>query len=540
MAKTDYTGQTLEGRYRVIRLLGEGGMGAVYLGEHAIIGKRVAIKLLHTEFSENEQVVKRFIGEARTAAAIGHKNIIDVMDVGVSYAGEPYVVMEYLEGESLASLLDREKRLDLPAASAILEPVLLGLSAAHQKGIVHRDLKPDNIFLVHRPDEAPAVKIIDFGIAKFAFDKKQSRITRPEEVFGTPSYMSPEQIRSSGEVDQRSDLFSMGIILYEMLVGELPFAAENNAGLILQIMTADPRPPQQLFPDFPALVEPVLRRALAKSLDERFQNAAEMLDSIRELTTSVERQQRLTQLSTGMKRGVARGDLGTNVKSGRGHNVAAEVISGITSQATPKAWARAITLKLQQSKWYWGLGGLLLVVVVAGFSLWKPASGSTSGAAPLQPSVALAPSPILLLDKTESTARTEEVQITVAGAPDGATITYDGAIVPMNPFRVKRGNAIAPLRVDKPGFGPFSYAVLPSQNRVVEVTLKELAEIPPSRAASPLPVDQRHTRRSDIKERARTTTLTSGSTTGSPPGSAPKKAKLSKGGRGTVFGKDFE
>jgi serine/threonine protein kinase len=219
----------LDGRYRIVRLLGEGGMGAVYLASHVGLGRDVAIKFLHAEFISREDIVGRFRREAQAAAAIRHKNIIEVFDVGMSPQGEPFLVMEYLEGESLAGLLKRVGPLSLGAACAVMEPTLQALQAAHRKGIVHRDLKPDNIFLAYQEGEPPVVKIIDFGISKFTQGDPDKWRTRTGAVMGTPAYMSPEQARGSASLDHRTDLYSMGTILFEMLTGGLPYAGTNFA-----------------------------------------------------------------------------------------------------------------------------------------------------------------------------------------------------------------------------------------------------------------------------------------------------------------------
>ena len=214
----EYEGSVLNNKYRLIRLLGKGGMGAVYLGQHIIIGKSVAVKFLHAEFAAKKEVVKRFYREAQAAAAIGHDNIIDVLDVGISDTGEPYLVMEYLEGESLAALIQRKGVLDLSCACGIMEPVLQALFAAHSKGIVHRDLKPENIFLAHRPGGVPKIKLIDFGISKVTQAGSGEKLTQTGSVMGTPAYMSPEQARGSSDLDHRADIYSTGVILYEMLL----------------------------------------------------------------------------------------------------------------------------------------------------------------------------------------------------------------------------------------------------------------------------------------------------------------------------------
>jgi serine/threonine protein kinase len=305
------TESLLDGRYRILRLLGEGGMGAVFLAEHAALGRQVAIKFLHAEYATKEEMVGRFAREAQAAAAIHHKNIIEVFDVGISQQGEPFLVMEYLEGESLAQLLKRAGPLNLAATCAVIEPALLALRAAHRKGIIHRDLKPDNLFLAYLPDESPVVKLIDFGISKFTQGESDKLRTKTGSIMGTPAYMSPEQARALPGLDHRSDLYSMGTIMYEMLVGALPYAGNSFSEYLANLLMEEPRPPLSLRADFPAEAEPVLRRAMAKEPSARFQTADEMLEALQELKSFKERVDRLSILaSTIQVRAFAAGDLG--------------------------------------------------------------------------------------------------------------------------------------------------------------------------------------------------------------------------------------
>jgi serine/threonine-protein kinase len=296
----DYTGQTLEGKYHISQLLGEGGMGRVYLGEHVIIGRPVAVKFLHAELTTNEEIVRRFYREAQSAAAIRHKNVIDVLDVGVSTEGEPFLVMEYLQGEALSDMLERVGTVDLATACGIMEPALVALQAAHDLGIVHRDLKPENIFLAHQPGEAPEVKLIDFGISKINEAVGQTKLTQDGSLLGTPEYMSPEQARGAADLDHRSDLYSMGVILYEMLVGERPFVGANYSDLLMAVLTEEPRPPHDVNPDFPDEAAEVIGPALTRDPEDRFQSAIAMLDALRGMPGFASRRQQLTMLGEGL------------------------------------------------------------------------------------------------------------------------------------------------------------------------------------------------------------------------------------------------
>ena len=352
----------LDGRYRIVRLLGEGGMGAVYLASHVGLGRDVAIKFLHAEFISREDIVGRFRREAQAAAAIRHKNIIEVFDVGVSPQGEPFLVMEYLEGESLAGLLKRVGPLSLAAACAVMEPALQALQAAHRKGIVHRDLKPDNIFLAYQEGEPPVVKIIDFGISKFTQGDPDKWRTRTGAVMGTPAYMSPEQARGSAGLDHRTDLYSMGTILFEMLTGALPYAGTNFAEYLSAMLVDEPRAPQSVYADFPVEAEPLVRKALAKNPDQRFQNAAEMLEALTMLPSYDAGKERLSLLASTLEvRGFAAGDLGQALSKS----------SKLTSdKATPSRLRSASTALTRAGAWRWVVALGVLAVLVAGMAVW--------------------------------------------------------------------------------------------------------------------------------------------------------------------------
>jgi len=274
-------GTVLAERYAIVRRIGEGGMGAVYEARHAIIGKRVAVKVLLEKFLENQELVARLLQEARLASSIGHENIVDVTDYGTTSDGRAFVVMEFLDGEALAQLVMRDAPLSVERSLGILRQVCSALSAAHAKGIVHRDVKPENIYLVRRGD-VDFVKVVDFGVSKAVQSREEGgadlqRLTRTGTVLGTPLYMSPEQARGGDDVDHRADIWSAGLMLYECLTGEVPFRANNYLGVISQVLTQETVPPSQLRPELgiPAAVDRVVMRALDKDRDKRYQQMAE-------------------------------------------------------------------------------------------------------------------------------------------------------------------------------------------------------------------------------------------------------------------------
>jgi serine/threonine-protein kinase len=259
------------GNYRVTKLLGEGGMGLVYLAEHPVIGRKVAIKVLHVALAKDSDIVARFFNEARAIHMIAHENIVEILDFGQTSDGQPYFIMEYLTGESLSERISRGA-IPPPEVAAISEQMCRALSAAHAKGIVHRDLKPHNVQLLTRADGRTVVKILDFGVAKIlaAPDGSQSVKTRTGSLMGTPLYMSPEQCKGAGVLDHRTDIYSLGVMIFEMLAGRPPFMAEGIGELFAKHMLEDPPSLLEFAPQTPPYMAAAVMKSLAKNLDERF------------------------------------------------------------------------------------------------------------------------------------------------------------------------------------------------------------------------------------------------------------------------------
>ncbi len=237
------------GNYRAVSLLGEGGMGAVYLAEHPGIGRRVAVKVLHKNYIRDEGLLTRILNEPRAANANRHPNIIEILDSGTIADGTPFLVMELLEGESLGTRLRRVGALPIPTAVEFAYQTASALGAAHKKGIVHRDLKPDNLFVIPDPHEPERerIKVLDFGIAKLQQGATGDSVkTRTGTLMGTPVYMSPEQCRGTRAVDHRSDIYSLGIIMFAMLAGRPPFVSEGFGELVnMHLNVAAPAPSSQ-------------------------------------------------------------------------------------------------------------------------------------------------------------------------------------------------------------------------------------------------------------------------------------------------------
>ena len=311
MIPADARAGTTLGKYKLHEIVGRGGMGVVYRGEHVYIGKEVAVKILHEGYGGRDESIKRFLREARAASLINHPNIVDVTDFGKSNDGTVFFVMELLQGEPLDAVLSRDRRLDLLRAITILNQAAGALGAAHSKGIVHRDLKPENMMLTPREgrrelirqftDEQGLhtiserekgfdfVKILDFGVAKVRDpDASEGRVTQQGVVFGTPEYMAPETARI-GVSDPRTDIYALGVIFYEMLTGTVPFAGETAVDVMLKIVSEPVVPPRTRAPGIEITVEAeqLIMRALAKDPRQRQQSMEELYDELQRCYGSV-------------------------------------------------------------------------------------------------------------------------------------------------------------------------------------------------------------------------------------------------------------
>ena len=275
-------GEIIDGKYRILRMLGQGGMGAVFEGENTRIKRRVAIKLLHASVSSQAEVVTRFEREAQAAAHIGSDHICEVLDLGVLADGTRYMVMEYLDGETLGSRIQRTGPMVPEQTIPVMSQILDALGAAHAAGIIHRDLKPDNVFLLKsKAGIRDFIKILDFGVSKFSqLSGDEMNMTRAGAVVGTPYYMSPEQARGMSEIDARSDIYALGVLLYEATTGQVPFQAQTFNELLFKIVLEPVPPPQSFVPELDPVFAAIVQRAMAREPAHRFQCCAEFKDAL--------------------------------------------------------------------------------------------------------------------------------------------------------------------------------------------------------------------------------------------------------------------
>jgi serine/threonine-protein kinase len=275
-------GRIIDGKYRVLQPLGEGGMAQVYTAEHLLLGHLVAIKFLRRELAVDSEIAERFAREAKTIAQLNSEHIVKVLDVGHFDGAGPFMVMEHLDGEDLQTRLDRNGPLPLAEAIGYVMQAAMGLEQAHQKGIVHRDLKPGNLFLARSERDVETIKLLDFGISK---QSGASSLTQPQVAMGSPNYMAPEQLLGHGTIDGRADVWSLGVVLYRLTTGTAPFTGQSIAEVFARILHTDPKQPSDVRAGLPRAFDELVLRCLKKPAEERPPNVRALAAALREIVS---------------------------------------------------------------------------------------------------------------------------------------------------------------------------------------------------------------------------------------------------------------
>ena len=494
-------GRILDGRYQIESVLGEGGMGLVYKARHVTLGKPLAIKVLKAEVSKDQEIVQRFRQEAQSATAIGNHHIIDISDFGALQDGSTYFVMEFLDGISLTRAIEPNKPLKSPRTIHIAKQLCRALGAAHDVGIVHRDLKPDNIYLISRGGDKDFVKVLDFGIAKVGGQK--SKLTQVGQVFGTPHYMSPEQC-SGTQVDKRTDIYALGVIMYEMTSSRVPFDADNLMGILTKHLYEEPVKPHELPPpvDVPPALEAVIMKCLAKKPDLRYQTMQEVLADL-ELV-----EQGLTPQAVvdGVRRAAgntSRNEQRNEDTRSEGGGGARGTTAGFTMEGAafelPKTRNTALII----------VGGLLAAALVIGgivFSMSgsdQPVAAVTPDPAattpatpepaasdkPATPALPAALEPPALPTNPEPGAQAHDkpatdtgkpaesvVQVHISSSPEGAEVFGDGALLGRTPFEVerpKRGDKPVELTLKLSGYRDTQFRISSATQDKLDITLEK-------------------------------------------------------------------
>jgi len=469
-AMSGLIGRTLGRNYRVVEPIGAGGMGMVFVVEHVHLPKRFAAKVLTPDLARHPEAVARFEMEAHAISQLEHENIVSVVDYGMTDDGCVFLIMELLRGKTLQARMDQGS-VSLDEVVSIMIQVCRALAAAHAAGIVHRDMKPDNVFLTQRPGMRPLVKVLDFGVSKARESSmRDGRITRQGQILGSPEYMSPEASRGE-EVDARADVYAIGIILYQLLCGEVPFRHENYLKVLQMHVTQAPVPPRTLVPGMPVALEQLILRALEKDPALRHASVEHLeLELIAALPDAARRAMAASQTPPH-----APWALSPDHPAGTVDRTPPDLAEGVAAPAAPRGrndttldTRRRPRRALVAALW----GGAVIVAAAAGIGLWleqrepgdagadpepaRPRAAATGPQAepaerPTEASTAPTDGPVAG-DPTVPPAETGAIRVHIDSTPSGATVTLDGARLGRTPIDAQlapsdgRGQLVLELR----------------------------------------------------------------------------------------------
>jgi serine/threonine-protein kinase len=469
-------GSVLADRYRIIKLLGEGGMGRVYEAQHVNINKRLAIKVLRSEVTSVPSTVARFRQEARSASSIGHENIIEIDDFATLPDGTVYLAMEMLEGQSLGDRMREPPPLALGEGIDIMIQVARGLAAAHEKGIVHRDMKPENVFLANKHGKL-VPKILDFGIAKVSGTEGNTHLTQTGAIFGTPLYMSPEQALGHA-LDHRADIYSVGVILYEIAAGRVPFKADSAVQVLSQHITVQPEPPSKASKgSVPPALDAIILRAMAKEPAQRYATMDELAGALEQFAATLP--PRMSEAISAIS--APRATTPQPIATPQPMSSSQPVAIGQPSQL-------AISEEKKSSKLPFVVAAIMLLLLIGGAALWfqrKPVEVATPAPPAPEPVKEPEPAPV----KEKEPPGVQIVEVVVGSVPSGAQLLHEGKVLAETPdaLKVPAGESWSVV-LHKDGYVDQPLTIDPAHDRKLLVKLEKISKAAPPKPAHPTKV----------------------------------------------------